>query len=624
MTSLSPLAVANSGYAFGAHLVAALRALGVTQFCVCPGSRSAPIAAAAATTPGVRVFAHMDERSAAFFALGLARAARAPVALVCTSGTAAANFLPAVAEASRALVPLLVLSADRPAEQRARGAPQTIDQRRLYGTHARWFHEAPPPEDNAQAVTLAHELARRAVAEACGGTKPGPAHLNLPFDEPLDPGSARKTEVPGDGDEGSGDGLGSRAARNVDAPPTPPMSAPASLPTLGTFTAPGAPTLSREAVGDFVSALARAERPVIVAGAWDATPAEAEAVLRLAQTVGAPLLAEPLSQLRFGFKATPGVRVAAADALLRADAFAAQMAPDLVLRIGAPAIARAQQRWLAGHPGARLIALDPGHQRLDPEGRVNHWLDVEPALLAKAVLQLDTARLRAADPTWLQRWQDAEKCAWDALNAVLALHPAPMSAAALRALSVALPGDAVLFLSNSLVLRDAETFLQPTTQRLRVLANRGANGIDGVLSSALGVAASGVPTGLAIGDLALLHDAGALLTARRFALPIRVLVLNDGGGGIFDHLPIAAHGDAVAYDAVFRLTHDQGAREIAEAFGVPALRVDDATELAPALRIEKLKSMGPLLVEAPINPQQNLELHRACWRAVARALGEGG
>ena len=578
--ALSPLAGTAPAYAFAARLVGDLVAAGVTAFCVCPGSRSAPLAAVAATTPGARVFAQLDERSAGFFAMGLARASARPVALVCTSGTAAANFLPAVAEAANARVPLLVLTADRPPALRHRGAPQTIDQVHLYGRHVRAFHEPAPPLDAAAAVAAARALAPRLVEDATA-SDPGPVHANLPFEEPLDPS-----------------GPGVPAALVEGAPVTPVRKAPPS---------PDAASLA-----SLREALATARRPVIVAGPDAATPDEAGAVGALARTLGIPLLGEPLSGLRSTAWAGDAL-VASADALLRAEAFARATEPDFVLWLGAPATSKAIHRWLADHASAEVVAVAPSRARRDPAGRVDRWIEAPGGMLARALLE-DASGGARRDPTWLPRWQEAEKRAWDAVEAATSGRP-PMAGAAFAALRDALPDEACCVLANSLAVRDAETFGRPDARRLRYLGNRGANGIDGLLSTALGVAAHAGPTGLLTGDLAFLHDAGALFSARQLVLPLRIVVVNDGGGGIFDHLPIAACGAEVAFEETFRLAHGQSAVPIARAYGVPASTAASAEELRAGLAGE-----GPRLVELAVSPDANLSLHRDVWARVARAV----
>ena len=579
MMELSPLAASNGNFSFAARLIRDLADLGVSHFAISAGSRSAPLAASAATTPGVSISTHIDERSAAFFALGRARFERAPVALVCTSGTAAANFAPAVAEADRAGVPLILLTADRPAELRDRGAPQTIDQVRLYGSHARWFHEPPPPTAVETPAKLARGIAERTVAEALGRS-PGPVHLNLPFREPLAPtGEPAPTED-----------LRALSARGTEHS-----------------------TLSGDGTRTLEAALETAARPIFVVGPWDPELASARALVALARRVGAPVLAEPLSGLRAGF-GSDGLILATADAILRAPAFAEAMAPDLVLRVGAPPTSKALGRWISASSAATVFALDPSVRRQDPDLRVDVWVDASPDALPAA-----SAGSGVRDLGWVPAWQAAEKRAWGAIQAAVLASKALLPPVAFAALAPALGGETTLYLSNSMAVRDAETFLPPLAVSVRMLGNRGANGIDGVLSSALGAASTGQPVVLATGDLALLHDSGAWWTARRLNLPITVLAFNDGGGGIFDYLPIAAEGDRVRFEEVFRVAHGQALAPVAEAFGCAAEVVRDREALCLALSAAE----GPTLLEIRFDPADNRALHRRVWADVATALEEG-
>ncbi len=576
--ALSPLAATNPNYAFAAQLLRDLTDAGVVHVVVCAGSRSAPLAATAATTPGLHISTHVDERSAAFFGLGLARAARAPVALVCTSGTAAVNFAPAVAEADRAAIPLIVLTADRPAELRDRGAPQTIDQTHLFGTHVRWFHESPPPDETPQPERLARSLAERATHEA-SGLRPGPVHLNLPFREPLDPSGTRS--------------VSSRVPTLLRREPPTHRAGASGLAALG-------------------EALAGAARPLLVAGPLDPIDSEALEIAGWARRMGLPLLAEPLSGLRSGAASELAPLIASADALLRCESFGARMCPDLVICLGAPATSKALHRWFAAQTG-RVVAFDPEGMRRDPDLRVDQWVDAAPVSLASLTSVASAHR----DPGWLPAWLDADKRAWDAIHSVDSeqapgLQPPSVLGAVARGIE---PGS-IVYLSNSLAVRDAESFLPPFSKPVRFLGNRGANGIDGMLSSALGAAETGRPVVLLTGDLALLHDAGAWFTARRRSLPLTVVAMNDGGGGIFDHLPIADRGEAVRFEDVFRLAHDQALAPIAEAYGCPAIVATSVTEVEHAVA----RATGPNLVEVRFDPATNLALHRQTWNAVARAL----
>jgi 2-succinyl-5-enolpyruvyl-6-hydroxy-3-cyclohexene-1-carboxylate synthase len=586
----------NHNLAFAAALFEELIRSGVEHACLCPGSRSAPLAIAAVQQPALRCWSHVDERSAGFFALGLAKASRTPVALVCTSGTAAVNFHPAVVEAHHARVPLLVLTADRPPELRDWGAGQTIDQSHLYGGAARWFAEAPVPEPGEAPLRHARALASRAAATA-RARPPGPVHLNLPFREPLSPESV-------------------------------PLGVPPQLGPLALDGRDGAPYTAAEAVApspppELVSRLADSlhgcERGVIACGPLDATPREAAAIAELASALGWPLLAEPTSQLRRGPHAPHAPIVASADLLLRDPGTARRLAPDCVLRFGDTPTSMALRLWLERERPGRLLLVDPDGVWHDPSHLASALLRLEPRALCEALVPC-LGRGAAAPSTWLRDFLDADRRARRALETALDDDPALLAARAVRELGAALPDEALLYVSNSLAVRDLDAFLPAGPKSLRVLCNRGANGIDGMLSSALGAAASDTaPVVLLTGDLAFLHDAGALLVAHRHPLRASIVVLDDDGGGIFSFLPVAEHGEAVGFQQYFRAAHGLDLGGVARAYGAHFVSVSSWEHFRTALK-DSFAASGVSVLRVPIDAERNRAQHRELERAVAAAL----
>lgn len=627
-------AAPNRNAAQAQALLEALAAAGVRELCLSPGSRSAPLAAAAAQVPGLRVRVHLDERAAAFFALGLARATRAPVALACTSGTAAANYLPAVVEASLGRVPLLVLTADRPPELRDWGAAQTIDQTRLFGSHVRWFAELPPPEPSAALLRHARAVAARAVAAACADPA-GPVHLNLPYREPLEPARV-EADV--------------RALAAIDDP-----VARGASPGATHFRVETPRLAPREALVERLAAELRARRAVLAAGPQDGDPALPAALARLARAARAPLLADGASQLRVGPHVAGAPVLGAYDAFLRHAPFAARHGPEVVLRFGPPLTSRAAERWLERHPGAALRIVDAAGGFRDPAHRAAEILRVDAVALCEALAaRLETswaeattspgnARARAErlaaprDPApreappgavpeaWLGGFLRAERLAQRALARAIADEPALFAPRAVRALAAALPEDALLYVSNSMPIRDLDLFLPPGPQRLRVLVNRGANGIDGVSSSALGAAAgSERPVALLTGDLAFLHDVGGLLAAARHELSLLCVVVNDDGGGIFSQLPIAAYGASVHFEERFATPHGVDLAAATALAGGTHARVRSPGELELALKAAAC-ARGLRVVEVAVDRAAQTAHRRALLDAVAAALAaEGG
>src|SRR4051812_29237513 len=538
---------------------------GVTDACTSPGSRSTPLVLALARDGRLRCTSHIDERSGAFFALGLAKATRRPVVIACTSGTAAAEYAPAIIEAHEAGVPLIILTADRPPELREVGAGQTIDQVKLYGGAARWFfdvgtgHEASP-----ERARWLRSLACRAVWAATGAAgRPGPVHLNWPLREPL-----------------------------VAPAPLPAEPPPGR--------AGGAPWLARPESSSASSALAlgaalvQAERPLVVAGRAERAPLLSPTVAAFAERLGGPLLADPLSGARRGAAA-----IAHYDALLRVEGFAERHAPDLVLRLGDLPTSKPLRQALAGPwAQARQLAFRPEGVWHDPDGVLDTLLDGDPRTTLEAV------RPSAAGADWLEGWRDADAGATRAIDDALGDELSEPRVA--RELAATLAPEATLVVASSMPIRDVETFAPARDDGgPRVIANRGANGIDGTVSTALGVAAAGGPTVLLIGDVALAYDLTALTTARRLALDdLRIVVLDNDGGGIFEFLLVAGARDA--FEEHVATPPQLDVERAAALFGVPYTRATSLGELGE-----------PGLVHVRTDRAANVALHRKIWDAVA-------
>jgi len=561
-----------------------LHRCGVRHVCLCPGSRSTPLALVLREQPGLRLWVHLDERSAAFFALGMARALRQPVAVVTTSGTAAVNLAPAVAEARYGRVPLLALTADRPPEMREVGANQTIDQARLYGSHAKWTVEMPVPDGSPHLPRYARAVARRAVATARVAPA-GPVHVNFPFREPLLPA------------EGPPAGLGMES----DLPPG-----------ATVWTVPRRPEASD--LRPLAETLARARRGLIVCGPQEDPDLPAE-VVALATALGFPVLADPLSQVRCGPHYSRLV-IDSYDAFLRDEEIADALAPDVVLRLGGTPTSRPLLHYLQRHGAALQVLVDDGG-----------WND--PALVAQAVVwgepRAVCQALRRALPEragpdieWASRWQAVARAARAALDEALSAQPVLSEPGAVRALADALPAGADLFLGNSMPVRDADAFFPGDLRPLRFLGNRGASGIDGVVSSALGGAAvSGRPTVLVLGDLSFYHDMNGLLAARRFGIALTIVLLNNDGGGIFHLLPQAER--EAHFEELFGTPHGLDFRHAAALYGLAYRQPESREELACAVR-ESLASPTTTVLEVRTDREANARLHRELWqRAVAAA-----
>jgi 2-succinyl-5-enolpyruvyl-6-hydroxy-3-cyclohexene-1-carboxylate synthase len=563
-----------------------LARVGIRHVCVCPGSRSTPLAIKLARHPDIKVWMHLDERSAAYFGLGLACALRAPVGLVATSGTAAANFLPAIVEAFLARVPLVVLTADRPHELRDVGAPQTIDQLRLYGQHVKWFFDLPEPELRPDHVRLVRTLAARAVATAVAEPA-GPVHLNWPFREPLVPQPAEVAAVWG--------------AR--------PLGSPYVEVQSGRLAPPA------ELVSRLARELSALPRGVIVCGP-DSDPDLPRALARLAERLGYPVLADPLSGVRWGGHDRSLV-IDAYDAFLRHAPTAEELAPQVVLRLGALPTSKPLLQYLEAQSsaGAKHILVDAGGWR-EPTGLASAVLHIDARLLCNA---LADAFVRPAEPEWSAHWLSRNAAARQAMADCLNQMDELFEGKIFAELASALPDGAVLFAGNSMPVRDVDTFLAGGAQALRCMSNRGANGIDGVVSSALGASAAVTgPVVLVIGDISFYHDLNGLLAARKHDLDLLVVLVNNDGGGIFSFLA-QAESASEEFEMLFGTPHGLQFRPFVEGYGGRFVRVADWPGLRAAVA-DGLQRGGLQVVEVPSERARNVELHRQVWQAVAAAL----
>jgi 2-succinyl-5-enolpyruvyl-6-hydroxy-3-cyclohexene-1-carboxylate synthase len=567
-----------------AQLADELHRHGLRHVCVSPGSRSTPLALAFARHGGFEVHVHLDERSAAFYALGLARGSGAPVATVCTSGTAVANWFPAAVEASMACVPLILLSADRPPELRGTGANQTIDQVGIFGRFVRWSADGELPDAGRDAPRRWRSLAARAVAHALAPV-PGPVHLNLPFEEPLVPAAVAVAVDLGPGSDGR---PGGRPWRAVSVPPHLPDG---------------------EAVERLAALVTATERGLVVAGGMDDTAADA--ILGFARSAAWPIVAEPTSGLRTGPPA-----LAAGALLLEAEPFAAGHVPDVAVQFGATPTSRSVLAAVARV--GRLVVVTPPGTEADPNRAAAMTLRCDPSRLAEALTPRLTPRVRSA---WLSRWMEADRLATSGVSAWLGgLGQEIFEGRVARDLAAALPDGSVLFAGSSMPIRDLDSFMAPRPG-LRVVGNRGASGIDGSVSTALGLATamrerSGARAFALIGDLALLHDAGALMWARRGGHDLVVVVVNNDGGGIFSLLQQA---ELPEHEVLFGTPHGLDLAGLATAAGAGHRLVRRSAELVPAVRAATEQG-GVQLVEVRADRRRNADLHRAAASAVARAV----
>jgi 2-succinyl-5-enolpyruvyl-6-hydroxy-3-cyclohexene-1-carboxylate synthase len=598
----------NGNTALASAFVEELARGGLKRLVISPGSRSTPLAVALWREPAIEVTVIVDERSAAFFALGAAQASGEPVALLCTSGTALANYHPAVAEADESGLPLVVLSADRPPELRGIGAGQTIDQIKVFGESVRWFCEVGTHAADESGLLHMRSVACRALARSRGEIRPGPVHLNLPWREPLSP-------VPVEGAVTATDPLalhgrdGERpltAVTRVDLEPT--------------------EFILDEVAGHIGDAIAG----VIIAGR-QTDPELREPLAHLARASGFPILAEPTSQLRLGPHDRSYV-VTTYDTLLRDEHWGKGVVPELVLRFGELPTSKPLRQWLAAS-GADQIVVDPTGGwneptnqaaviiRADPTECASGWavrLEKQssegrasgplPSLTAGRFVQGPT---RPAPEAWLQ----AEAVARNAIEKELGEAGEITEPALHLALGRAHGDGDVVYTASSMPIRDQEAFLAPGEADVLLLCNRGANGIDGLVSSGIGAAhATGRPTTIVTGDLGLLHDIGGLAALRDVSTPVRIVVIDNGGGGIFHFLPQQEALDGEEFEALLGTPRGVSVERAAALFDLPYRRLESLTDLPAAL------AAGTGLIEVRTDRATNVAAHRRVTERVLAAL----
>jgi 2-succinyl-5-enolpyruvyl-6-hydroxy-3-cyclohexene-1-carboxylate synthase len=575
----------NANTALASAFVEELARGGLRRAVVSPGSRSTPLAVALWRQPEIEVSVILDERSAAFFALGAAQATGLPAAMLCTSGTAAANYYPAICEANESAIPLIALTADRPPELRGIGAGQAIDQLKLFGASVRWFCEVGTHDADDDGLLHYRSVACRALAAARGEQRPGPVHLNLPWREPLAPIAV----------EGAVPATDPLALEGRDGRPL-------------TVVTPIDMEPSAFLLDEVAGHIAGAQSGVIVAGR-QLDPELREPLAALAKAAGFPILAEPTSQVRCGPHDRSHV-VTTYDHLLRDECFRESVQPDLVLRFGEMPTSKPLRTWLA-EGGADQIVIDPGCGWNEPTRRAAALLRADPTELASGW----AARLGDEKRPAPSRWLEAEAAARAALDAELDDLDEVTEPGLHLALGLAHNDGDLVYTASSMPIRDQEAFLPSTATDALFLCNRGANGIDGLISSGIGAAhAAGRPTTIVTGDLGLLHDIGGLAALRHVSTPVRIVAIDNDGGGIFGFLPQAEALPDQEFEALLGTPRGVDMAKAAELFGLRHLWLEAVADLPGAL------ASGTGLIEVKTERRTNADLHRRLSEATAQAL----
>ncbi|WP_017756201.1 2-succinyl-5-enolpyruvyl-6-hydroxy-3-cyclohexene-1-carboxylic-acid synthase [Calidifontibacillus oryziterrae] len=562
----------------------------VKHIVVSPGSRSTPIAMVAAEHPEIKVWLNVDERSAAFFALGMAKARREPVAIVCTSGTAVANYMPAVVEAKESQVPLIVLTADRPHELRDVGAPQAIDQIHFFGNQVKWFVEMAIPEDTPDLLRYVRTVAARAVSTSIHGPS-GPVHLNFPFREPLVPHMK-------DIEDEALWGIGLEGRKQF-------VKVTRSIGQIN----------DDVELEDLVKSLHNIEKGLIICGPYD-RPGFAEAIISLAEQLSYPIIADPLSQLRSGSHSKKLI-LDSYDAFLRDEYIATQYVPDVVIRFGAMPISKAVLLFLKNNPNIRQIIIDGEGLWRDPTLLTSEIIHADPVVFSRSLtvaLAKDNGNsIPRSDSMWLSLWISANNMARETLR-TLGYEEEHFEGQVVMQLADCLPQHSTLFVGNSMPIRDVDSFFFNNDKNIRVIANRGANGIDGLVSTALGASTAVDPLVLLIGDLSFYHDLNGLLAAKLHQLNVTIVIVNNDGGGIFSFLPQSDHPKN--FELLFGTPLGLDYRHVVQMYGGEFIRLAEWESLQETI-LQSIAAKGLQVIEVKTDRRENADKHRKIWKQVA-------
>lgn len=553
---------------------------GVKDIVISPGSRSTPLAMLAVENKSVRDWILVDERSASYFALGLAKQTNRPVALICTSGTAAANYYPAVIEAAHARVPLIVLTADRPHELRDIGAPQAMNQLNLYGDFVKQFYEMSLPEATDSMINYVRNRATRAVFYA-REESPGPVQLNFPIREPLTPDLTLPNL------------FGKSEDRQIE-------------PVVGKR------MIESNEVDSFIEVLKNKERPVFVCGP-QTDKRLSEAIILLSEKLDIPIIADPLSQIR-ATKRNQERIIDTSDAFLKSKIIRESLTPDMIIRFGGMPISKSYLFYINEHKDTAHYVIESSDDVREPTNQQATYLITDGILFIESILQRD---FQVKATKWTNQWISYNKLA---RKECVIQEETLTEGGAIQALLKALPNESEVFIGNSMAVRDLDTFYQVDEKEIYIHGNRGVSGIDGVVSTALGIAAtSEKPVTLVIGDLSFYHDLNGLLAAKHYKINLTILLINNDGGGIFSFLPQAKEGQH--FEKLFGTPLGIDFSHSVLMYGGQYTLARNSTHLDEALA-SSYQTSGLKVIEVQTNREENVKLHREIWRKIEQTILE--
>ena len=555
---------------------------GVKYACISPGSRSTPLTYAFATNKKIKSFAIIDERSSGFFALGLAKAAGYPVVLVCTSGTAAAEFYPAIIEAYQSKIPLIVCTADRPPELQNVGANQTINQNNIYKNHIRWFADAGLPQVNKKRLNHIKLIARRALVE-CSIKNRGPIHINFPFNEPFEPNTFTN--------EISHDNL-----RDIQS---------VAKITLNYDRTEG--LASKKTIQLISKKIINRPKGIILVGLDNYSKGFFTACSLLSIKTGYPIIADAASNMRFSVHSKQNI-LTSYDSYLRSEIFISNHKPDLIIQFGRNFSSKALSNFITGCSCETLLVNKFGEWN-DPSNEFSSALACEPELLCKELVTLfETNKQIKENRKWLESFVRIDKKASNIKNELIIKSFFPNETRVVTELLKEIPDGSNLMVSNSLPIRDLDLVTPLIQKKITVFHNRGASGIDGIISTALGIAQSSKrKTYLLTGDLAFYYDLNTLLTAKKYSIPLTIILINNNGGRIFEVLPISKYKNI--FEEYFATPHNLNFSQFVNAFGGNYSDVKSWSDFRKLLKQSQSTNNFSVL-EIKTDPKKSLALRR--------------